>query len=673
MLVAIGCSLVFLAFTSLPKTMAAGPGGRCVTDAERSPGGSKGVAFTNWLVSKAAGVLERKSSRRGFLIGSAMVGSAVAVAGCAPGTQPGSPYSHITDCAGGLCTDGYTEFCCTINNGVERVPAGHASPAVGGAPTTPASATAPATTSTACRTAAVRTSATGSAPGAPSARCARRLRHARASTATTSATGSATRRSASSVRSRAGSSRASPPYTVAEYACTTARRGRQLHRRAHARARVHAAAPPPAEDVRAVLPSAASVVSSSAGKLTAFGRLSERHHGAPGVRRHELEPRRASRSRSAASGHRRDHAGSNTLRVRQEPNNGGYWWNERRAGRCLDVGVDQPRRQLHLGSGDGGRRQQAVTPSAAVATTRSGSARSRGRASRFRQSLGGGRRLRPVGGERRHRALRLRPRRRQGDLVPALRGWQPRSVDVARRHADLRPHGVRHVRAGRSSSPVAPTTRCRCGTSSAPAGQPGSGSTGYCDVGSRDLQRPGRHVRVRARRRQRHLVQPVRRRSVVDRVGEARLLRRVGPIASSDAAGVSVLFLGADRALRTVPLRQRLVGSEQVIRSAASHRCEAAAERASPLACSSRRAAAGRWPGRPALPRRGRHHVAGRSPQGNVAPDARRPASGRGGRRHRAPRRRPGGGAHPERLGRSPARVDLVTVGPRPRGTAGRW
>jgi hypothetical protein len=86
------------------------------------PGGSKGVAFTNWLVSKAAGVLERKSSRRGFILGSAMVGSAVAVAGCAPGTQPGSPYSHITDCAGGLCTDGYTEFCCTINNGVNACP-----------------------------------------------------------------------------------------------------------------------------------------------------------------------------------------------------------------------------------------------------------------------------------------------------------------------------------------------------------------------------------------------------------------------------------------------------------------------------------------------------------------------------------------------------------------------
>ncbi len=53
-----------------------------------------------------------------------MVGSAVAVAGCAPGTQPGGPYKHITDCAGGLCTDGYTEFCCTINNGLNACPTG---------------------------------------------------------------------------------------------------------------------------------------------------------------------------------------------------------------------------------------------------------------------------------------------------------------------------------------------------------------------------------------------------------------------------------------------------------------------------------------------------------------------------------------------------------------------
>jgi hypothetical protein len=88
----------------------------------RPHGGSKGVALTNWLVAKATGVLERKTSRRGFLIGSAMAGSAVAVAGCMPAVKPGSSYTHITDCAGGLCTDGYTEFCCTINDGLNACP-----------------------------------------------------------------------------------------------------------------------------------------------------------------------------------------------------------------------------------------------------------------------------------------------------------------------------------------------------------------------------------------------------------------------------------------------------------------------------------------------------------------------------------------------------------------------
>jgi hypothetical protein len=88
----------------------------------RPHGGSKGVALTNWLVAKATGVLERKTSRRGFLIGSAMAGSAVAVAGCVPAVQPGSAYTHITDCSGGLCTDGYTEFCCTINSGINACP-----------------------------------------------------------------------------------------------------------------------------------------------------------------------------------------------------------------------------------------------------------------------------------------------------------------------------------------------------------------------------------------------------------------------------------------------------------------------------------------------------------------------------------------------------------------------
>ena len=53
------------------------------------------VGLTNWLVARATGVLEKRTSRRGFLVGSAMVGSAVAVSGCMVATQPGTPYNHI--------------------------------------------------------------------------------------------------------------------------------------------------------------------------------------------------------------------------------------------------------------------------------------------------------------------------------------------------------------------------------------------------------------------------------------------------------------------------------------------------------------------------------------------------------------------------------------------------
>ncbi len=85
---------------------------------------SRGIAFSNWLVSRTSRALERGTSRRGFLIGSAMVGSAVAVAGVDYATRPSTAYAAIVPggCAGGQCTDGYTEFCCAINNGINACP-----------------------------------------------------------------------------------------------------------------------------------------------------------------------------------------------------------------------------------------------------------------------------------------------------------------------------------------------------------------------------------------------------------------------------------------------------------------------------------------------------------------------------------------------------------------------
>jgi hypothetical protein len=83
----------------------------------------QGVGVANWLVSKTSGFLDARLSRRSFIARATLVGTAVAASGCAVVTRPGSPYTYITDCAGGaLCRDGYTEFCCVINSGVNACP-----------------------------------------------------------------------------------------------------------------------------------------------------------------------------------------------------------------------------------------------------------------------------------------------------------------------------------------------------------------------------------------------------------------------------------------------------------------------------------------------------------------------------------------------------------------------
>jgi hypothetical protein len=77
------------------------------------------------MVRRASSFLAARSSRRGFLVGAAVTGSAVAASGVKFATQPGSAYAAITDCPPtSLCNDGYTEFCCTINNGINACPPG---------------------------------------------------------------------------------------------------------------------------------------------------------------------------------------------------------------------------------------------------------------------------------------------------------------------------------------------------------------------------------------------------------------------------------------------------------------------------------------------------------------------------------------------------------------------
>lgn len=78
------------------------------------------------LVERAAGVLGRRTSRRGFIRRSALVGSALAVAPTAYTLRPGTAYAQICNfpnragaitqpCpCGSACGDGWTEFCCTM-------------------------------------------------------------------------------------------------------------------------------------------------------------------------------------------------------------------------------------------------------------------------------------------------------------------------------------------------------------------------------------------------------------------------------------------------------------------------------------------------------------------------------------------------------------------------------
>lgn len=77
------------------------------------------------LVRSTAEALDRRTSRRGFLARAAVFGSALAVAPLRYLLEPVSALAAIvrpSDCAGGLCSDGWTEFCCTINDGLNVCP-----------------------------------------------------------------------------------------------------------------------------------------------------------------------------------------------------------------------------------------------------------------------------------------------------------------------------------------------------------------------------------------------------------------------------------------------------------------------------------------------------------------------------------------------------------------------
>jgi hypothetical protein len=83
--------------------------------------------MSEWLARALGGVIERRTTRRGVLARSAVAGAALAVAPVRYLLRPETAWAVLTsaDCPGdSLCNDGYTAFCCEIQRGHNRCPAG---------------------------------------------------------------------------------------------------------------------------------------------------------------------------------------------------------------------------------------------------------------------------------------------------------------------------------------------------------------------------------------------------------------------------------------------------------------------------------------------------------------------------------------------------------------------
>jgi uncharacterized protein with LGFP repeats len=78
-------------------------------------------SFSQRLVHRISSALGRSTtSRRSFLTRTAVVGSALAVGPLDFILKPGTAYGYLC----GTCSDGWTAFCCTINNGSNSCPPG---------------------------------------------------------------------------------------------------------------------------------------------------------------------------------------------------------------------------------------------------------------------------------------------------------------------------------------------------------------------------------------------------------------------------------------------------------------------------------------------------------------------------------------------------------------------
>jgi hypothetical protein len=86
----------------------------------------RAMSFAQRIADGAARLLERRTSRRTALSRAAVAGAAFAVAPVRYLIRPGTAWAVITpgDCSSGLCTDGYSAFCCQIEDGYNRCPPG---------------------------------------------------------------------------------------------------------------------------------------------------------------------------------------------------------------------------------------------------------------------------------------------------------------------------------------------------------------------------------------------------------------------------------------------------------------------------------------------------------------------------------------------------------------------
>ena len=81
------------------------------------------ASFSQRVADRVTGWLEKRTSRRGFLVRAGVVGSALAVDSIGFALRPGTAYASVCG-PGASCSTGWTVFCATINQGINACPPG---------------------------------------------------------------------------------------------------------------------------------------------------------------------------------------------------------------------------------------------------------------------------------------------------------------------------------------------------------------------------------------------------------------------------------------------------------------------------------------------------------------------------------------------------------------------